>query len=134
MPVTMEYVENGRVLLYTFTDPWDAQDLMGFYAETRAYLDKAEHKVHTLVDVRNARRVPTRVMDLRRGPDWSHPNSGHVAVVGAATAISIFVQAVFRISRFDRVQFFNTMDEAWTYLRKLIAAEEAGVNDNPNAR
>jgi hypothetical protein len=124
MPVTIEYVENGRVLLYTFSDPWDANELAASYAGTREYLGKAHHKVHTLVDVRSARRVPSRVMDLRRGPDWSHPNSGHVAVVGSATAISIFVQAIFRLSRFDRIRFFNTLDEGWTYLRKLMAEED----------
>jgi hypothetical protein len=131
MPVTLELVENGRVMFFTFTDPWDTQELMALYPRSAAYLDQAKHKLHTLTDVRNARRLPSRVLDLRRGPDWAHPNSGHVAIVGAITLVTVFAQTIFKLTRFERVQFFNTMDDAWAFLRKAMADEDSQPPTNP---
>jgi hypothetical protein len=128
MPVTLELVENSHVMLFTFTDPWDVKELIAIYPTSQAYLDNATHKVHTLTDVRNARHVPSGILTARRGPDWSHPSSGHVVIVGAVLLISTFARTVLRLVHFERVHFFETMDEAWIFLRKAIAEEQATAN------
>jgi hypothetical protein len=123
MPVTLEFRENGHVLHYIFSDPWEVGDLTALYPQSTAYLQNAPGKVHTLADVRDAHRLPSGLLTVRHGPDWSHENGGWIAVVGAMSLLKIFANIVFQLSQFDRVVFFDSEGEAWAYLRNAITAE-----------
>jgi hypothetical protein len=123
MPVTLELRENGRVLHYTFTDPWEIGDLTALYPKSLELLRSANGRLYTLADVRTARRIPSGLLNLRHGPEWSHPNGGAVAVVGASALLRTFASIVFRLSRFEQARFFDDEDEAWLYLHRAMAAE-----------
>ncbi len=49
----------------------------------------------------------------------------------AVLLVSTFARTIFRLTRFERVQFFNTVDDAWAYVRKVIADEDAQAASNP---
>jgi hypothetical protein len=123
MPVTLELRENGRVLYFTFIDPWEVSQVAALNLQSIAYLNSAKCKLYTFTDLRQARRIPSGLLSLRHGPDWSHPNSGQIAILGASPLLTTFAKIVFRLSGFERIRFFDAEEEAWAYLRQLIADE-----------
>src|SRR5262245_3205018 len=123
MPVTLDLLENGRVMYFTFSDPWVVSQVTDLYPRSNAYLNSATRKLHTFADVRPARRIPSGLLNLRYGPDWTHPNSGQITILGASPLLRTFAKIVFRLSGFERIGFFDSEEEAWAYLRQLIADE-----------
>ena len=124
MPVTLELRENDRVLYYTFIDTWEVSELTALYPQSMAYLHNASRKLYTLaVFPCRARPIPSGLLTLRYGPDWSHPNGGQIAVVGASALLRTFANFTFRLRGFEKTRFFDTEEEAWNHLRKLIADE-----------
>ncbi len=128
MPVTLELQENGRVLIYTFVDPWEIGDLIALYPQSQEYLRTAQRKIYTLADVRRAKKIPSGILNLRHGPDWSHPNGGTVAIVGANGLLRTFASIVFRLSGFEHATYYDSVEEAWAYLRSVLSDEpEASI-------
>ncbi len=123
MPVTLELRESGRVLYYTFTDPWEVGELIALYPQSLAYLRGASNTICTLADVRRARRIPSGLLNLRFGPDWSHPNGGPIVVVGASSLLRTFANIVFRLSGFERTKFFDSEAEAWAYVWSVLTGQ-----------
>lgn len=56
-------------------------------------------------------------------PDLNHPNSGHIAVIGAAGMVKIMVDLVARFFPGDKVTYFKSEAEALEFLRGMIADE-----------
>ncbi len=125
MPTKVELRENGRVLHYIFTEPWTLKDMEEAAAKARTYYDAADRKLHVLFDARAISSLPSGLLRARNNPDMRHPNSGHIAVVGASTVLQVIAETILRITRFQRARFFQSEDEAWAYLRRIIAEEEA---------
>ena len=123
MPVTQELIENGRILLVTFSDPWTAKEMVGLFPESRRFYDAAERPIHMLIDVRQARVSTPSALRAREAPALKHPMGGDVAVVGAAPIIRAFGEMTFRLARFDRVAFFETYEEGLAFLKARIAEE-----------
>ena len=123
MPVTFEFQENDRIMLWTFADPWTVPDLMSFYKQAEVVLNNAPHTIHSLIDFRQARQIPAGALKTRQTNTWDHPRSGQTIVVGAAPVLKKTLEVVFRIVRFDRLKFFDNEAEARAYLRDLIAQE-----------
>jgi hypothetical protein len=123
MPVTQELIENGRILLVTFSDPWTAQEMLSLFPESRRFYDAAERPIHMLIDVRQARVSTPSALRAREAPALKHPMGGDVAVVGAASIIRTFGEMTFRLARFDRVAFFDTYEEGLAFLKARIAEE-----------
>jgi hypothetical protein len=125
MPVTQVLIENGRILLVTFSDPWTAKEMLSLFPEARRLYDAAERPIHMLIDVRQARASTPSALRAREAPALRHPMGGDVAVVGAAPIIRAFGEMTFRLARFDRVAFFDAYEESLAFLRARIAGEMA---------
>jgi len=125
MPASVELRENGRVLYYVFTEPWTLDDMRAVTRKARPLYDAARTKVHVLFDARGMSSLPSGLLTARNNPDVRHPNSGHIAMVGASPLVHMIAETITRISRFNRIKFFQTEDEAWAYLRQVIADEDA---------
>jgi hypothetical protein len=124
MPVTVKFLEGEHVFYMKIEDPWTMDHIATAFDEAVPHFDKATFKVHTLANVTSTRNLPPGVLSIRQGnPTLVHPNRGHAAVVGANNFVKSIGDAVTRIARFKSVQFFNTEEDAWAYLRKLIAQE-----------
>ncbi len=120
MPATAEIFENGRILKYVVSDPWTMDDIVHITREGKQIYDTSPQRVHLLADLTGTRRVPPGFLSVRNVPDLNHPNSGHIALVGAAGVVRAMVELVARIFPGDKVGYYETEAEALAYLRSLI--------------
>ncbi len=123
MPASIELCEDGRILHYVFTGPWTLDDMVVVTPQGKAYYDQSSHKIHVLLDVTQARRVPPGVLTARNNPDLTHPNSGHIVVVGASGVVKAMGDLIVKAIGTRKVSFHENVDAAWAYLRSLIAEE-----------
>src|SRR5262245_19319175 len=126
MPATVQLTENGRVLHYTFTDPWTTAEMENVANAAKRHYDAAKQKLHVLLDARKMRSVPSGVLrSARTNPDLRHPNSGRIAIVGATTLVQMFGETLMRLSHTEKAKFFKDEASAWQYLRTVIAQEDS---------
>ena len=123
MPISLELVEDGHILYYVYSDPWTVEDLTSLTPRVMDYYNQASHKIHTLGDATKLRQVPPGALRVRSVPNLSHPNSGDIAIAGASLLVETISTTIFRLVHFNRVKFFQNADEAWAYLRTVIAEE-----------
>jgi hypothetical protein len=124
MPVTQELIENGRILLVTFSDPWTAQEMVSLFPEARRFYDAAARPIHILIDTRRSKISAPNALRAREAPPLKHPMSGKAAVVGVNAITRAVGEMAFKLARFDRVAFFDTYEEGLAFLRACIAEEE----------
>jgi hypothetical protein len=122
MPFTLTVAEQGHVLHVVYTDPWTLDDVRTVIARSEHYFNQVDFRVHTLVDISATRMTPS-MLGLRDVLILTHRNIGAVAIVGAARAYRIIVELIFQFYKLKHYGFFNSEDEGWCYLRKLIANE-----------
>ena len=127
MPITIDLRENGRVIYAVFVYPYDLADATTGSAKEKELRDKTGGIIHSLLNVAAAGRPPNQVLRAaRQGPSLVHPTRGKIAVVGANLFSQTIVQLASKLARHgDTIYFFKTEDEAWAFLRKVIA-EESG--------
>jgi hypothetical protein len=132
MPVTLDLRENGHVFHYIITDPWSLADLRAVQAQEIAWGENKPYRIHAFVDMTGMHHFPTGWFNIERAPDRrrGRVNSGNMAIYGASTFIRRLSESVFRVMGFDRARFFDKPDDAWVYLRGLIATEEQGAKTN----
>jgi hypothetical protein len=128
MPIHFELCENGRVMYVRISDPWEAADMTALYPVQKENLDKATHKLHTLLDMSNTQQMPKNVLRTRyNAPSVNHQNSGELALVSNNMLVRSLADIGFRIIQFQHVRFFTNVDDAWNYLRGVIADERNQV-------
>ncbi len=123
MAVTFELQENGSLMYWKIEDPWQLNELVGYYKQAAMILDNAPHMVHSLVDVQHVRQIPAGALSASHVTTWRHPRSGQTAIVGATPLIKAMMETLFQLVRFNRVRFFNDEVEARNYLLRLIEQE-----------
>jgi hypothetical protein len=126
MPVTVELRENGHIVYLKFTDPWSIANLTAAYKEELPFYDNAAFKVHSLLDLTQAHRLPPGMMNGRQGsPALFHANRGVIVVIGANRFMQALANTSAKIVRYDGFRFFEKLDEGWDFLRGVIAGETA---------
>lgn len=123
MPVTWELREDGRVSHYFFTDPWKATELTHWYPQDNAYRDSVKFRVHTVMDLRNMRQVPSGVLSVRNDAPAFRQDSGQLVMIGAATFAKVITETVLRLVHYDKAKFFDTAEEGWAYMLKILREE-----------
>ncbi len=78
MPVRLQIIEDGFVLHYTISDPWEVSELLTAYDEERAHRDSVAHVVHSINDLSGTRKIPRNWWSARQGPGLTHPRSGEM--------------------------------------------------------
>ncbi len=125
MPITVELRENGRVIYAVFTYPYTLEQAIAGRNEELRLRDQASGAIHTLINLSQSLKVPNGILRIaRNGPSFTHRTRGKLAIVGA----SFFGQTITKMAaklaqRPLAVQFFKTEEEAWAYLRQIIAEE-----------
>jgi hypothetical protein len=125
MPATIELIEDNRVVYMVYTAPLTLQEIRDLYPLDQEYRDNAQHKVHTLIDIRNMGDIPPGILSTRYAPSHVHPNSGFVVVLGADARARILGDMMAIMQGENHFRFFDTEDEAWGFLRKAIAEDKA---------
>jgi hypothetical protein len=123
MPTTVALIEDGHIIHYVFADPWTLDDMVLITREGKHFYDRSDHKIHVLLDVSRTRKVPPGILTARNNPDMTHPNSGHIAIVGAAGIIKAIGELIVKTTNMSKIGFYTSEQEAWVYLRQLIAKE-----------
>ncbi len=124
LPITLEARANGRILYIVVADPWTITELRHIIAQVRARLDCANQEIHTLLDVRLLRLIPPNTLQqIRYDLVLDHPHNGALVIVGSTQPLRLLAEFVFRLTRYDRARFFDTLDDAWVYLGQVILAE-----------
>lgn len=126
MAIDVDFLENGRIVRVTFSEPLTMADVREAFKKDQLHRDAATNgrKIHALINTQAIRRLPPGVLEGRRSPSLVHPTSGQVVVVGASPFARTISETVFRLVRFERVQFLDSVDEALAYLRSMIAEED----------
>src|SRR5438128_4374961 len=77
MPVTVELLENERVIYYRITDPFRLSDVRVLQPQIQAIRDQYPHIIHLVLDVTEAHRFPSDILSARHGsPNIHHPRAG----------------------------------------------------------
>src|SRR5260221_3959591 len=115
MPITLQQDRDGRLSLWTFSDPFRAQEL----ADTidvfqQEILDKAHHKVYLICDFTQVHHLPPNIMSaglkMIKKP---HPMSGPVIEVTSNGFIHAVVSAFAKLTPKGMVSVRKTMTEAF---------------------
>ena len=131
MPVKPELRENGRVIYLEFTEPFTGQDFADSIKNVTVYYDNAADILHQLADVSKIRTLPKNVFTLSRtAPAVAHPKRGHLVIIGANSFIQVIGEAVKRMMRYGVIKFVSTEDDAWTYIRNVIAEESQSAHSS----
>jgi hypothetical protein len=123
MPVTLDIRENGRVSYYVISDPWTTSELMALYPQDSDHRNSVSYVVHSIMNVSGIKRLPTDVIRARQNAPGLKPNSGQLVMVGANAFARRTAETIFRLAHYNRARFFDTEEQAWSYLRRMIQSE-----------
>jgi hypothetical protein len=121
MPIQMRYNESERVIHYIATDPWTIDEMSEYTKQTKQILDAAPAPIFTLVDVSQAKALPQGAMRGRSNPEFTHPNSAGIVIVGASVLVRTISGLVAKLANMQNMVFFEKLDDAWEYIRNKSA-------------
>ena len=128
MPITAETRENGRVRYYVITDPWKTNDLIAEYPGDQAYRDSVDFTVHMLMNISQMKHIPPGLLAARKdAPALKHRRSGYLVMIGAGTFPRVMAETIFKLAHYERAVFVDTEEEAWAFIRKVIAEERVAA-------
>ena len=110
MPATLEVREDGRVLVFTLTDPWELSDLISLAMRSRIHMDRASEPVYRVYDLREAQQLPPGVSQAQGMIGFRHVKAGETVIVGTSPVAS----------RFEGDKRFDNEDQAWSHIRHLM--------------
>ncbi len=112
-------------IIFAYTDAATLSEVMSFYEANRAHRDSRKHTVHCLLDVREMDKILEGVLRTRAGHGFTHPRSGQIVLVGATHLARSLVELSARFTGSnDKLKFFDNLEDAWSYLREIIATEQ----------
>lgn len=129
MPVNVRLSENQYYLIYEFEEPLNIQELMKAYKEEKQLRDSLPYTLHSLVDMSDMKRIPPNWLVAKTGPGLTHPRSGRMLFVGISHGMRIIIQTILKITRYDRMQFFASREEAEIKMAELV--KQTKVNEDP---
>ncbi|SRR5258708_7691126 len=125
MPITYHLIEENRVQHMVIAEPWDVEELLPVIRAIVSDLEKQSKTTHILVDIRQAKHVPIGVLGrIRHEMRPGHPRRGHTVIVGGVVLFREVFRYLASYYRYDRLKMFGDEDEAFAYVRKLIADEK----------
>jgi hypothetical protein len=141
MPMTIDIIEDGRVVRLIVTDPWFGYEMPPLFKIDQAHRDQfhtaqPHKKIHLLVDMQ-AKTLPLGVFQGRHTPSLSHPTAGQLVLVGANSLLQSMAEAAMRIAHLSSIKFFSTVGDALVHLRQVILEEdgrlESGEHNHSSA-
>jgi len=124
MPIHLELIENGWILLFQVERTWTTDEILTAKAETRHIFETAQHPIHALVDLHQA-TVNVALLQASHqviGGD-PLPNPGQIAVVGVSRMMRLIAAPILALAGgSETLTFLDGLDEAKHYLRRYITA------------
>lgn len=97
---------------------------MEAYQKERTLRDSVPHTVHSIVDMSRVAKIPKSWLTAKAGPGFTHPRSGIIILVGLTLGLKRIVQVILRITKYPRLRYFDTRDEAEAFVRDLLVDEQ----------
>jgi hypothetical protein len=124
MPVETDFREGGQVVYFKLSDPWTMEELFKGFAQSIAYRDsilqkEPNRRVHTLLDLLATKQAPPGVLQGRKMPALTHAIRGEIVVAVKHEFPRTIAKTMLKVMHAEG-QFFETLDEAWDYLRAII--------------
>jgi hypothetical protein len=125
MPIVMEPRDNHRILRVRIADPWTTEDMDGLFAQMWPIFERSHRRVYWLVEMALARTIPSRfLIRLHQEAIMTQPNFGGAVFVNASPVMQALLDVATTIFHLEPVRFFRAEDEAWAYLRGLVACDD----------
>ncbi len=126
MPIQLELIENGHILWFHIEGAWKPAEIPAAKEKTRQFFQQAQHPVHALVDLRHATvNLPLITASQQVIGGEPLPNSGQIAIVGVPGLLRMMAEPILRVvARNDPITFFDTIEQAKTYLRRYITHDK----------
>ena len=127
MPVETQLLEDGHVSYFKINDPWTLEELFQGFAQATALRDSIQQKfpnrrVHSLIDLMLTNSAPPGVMQGRKLPALGHATRGEIVFAVKNEFPRSIGKAMLKIMHAEG-HFFDSLDEAWAYLRAVIKSE-----------
>jgi hypothetical protein len=124
MPIKLELIRDGRVLVRTLTDPVDVQQLFeSFSYGAREIMDPSPHTIHLILDVSQTRNIPNNLLTMGLKADKiKHPKTGQVVVVSTSGFIKTIINLLHQLSHSKPIAA-STLEEALKYIDRVLAEE-----------
>jgi hypothetical protein len=124
MPIHKELRADGRILYLVFTDEWSIRDVIDSHAIDREAMDRATHKIHTVLHMKS-QKVPEGLFSMwHSSPTLHHPNSGHLFIINAPPVIRAMAEDMFALSGYKNAHFFENEADTWALLDQLMVEED----------
>jgi hypothetical protein len=127
MAANFRILEGGRVVHYLYEDPWTLEKALAVNDNARMHYDSVTHRVHAIIDLRNAKSAPAGVLRTRNAPSLTHSNAGHMVVLGANSLLKTMGDVASRLAGYNRLIFCTTEEQALAEVRAIIADEMATI-------
>ncbi len=130
MPITIELQENGRVVYGVFVHPYTLNEAVAALKQDQEFREQTGGIIHGIIDVSRSGKPPHGLLKVAKdSPSLVHPTRGKIAVIGASFLSQTIIQMASKLARrrYENIHFFNTADEAWTFIRKVIADEKVSA-------
>jgi hypothetical protein len=125
MPIIMESRENNRILCIRVADPWTTEDLNILFSQMKPMFERNRRRIYWLVEMTFARGTPPRFLfRLNQESILTHPNFGGAVFVNAGSVMQALLDLATAVFHFKPPRFFRSEDEAWAYLRDLLAHDD----------
>src|SRR5258708_3468498 len=127
MPIKIELLRDGRVILQTYTDPLDMMELIQNVKKLQSeILDHATRRVHTLTDATGVTKLPSNLLSGGAASVKNvHPMSGEIVIVTSNNFINTMSSLFGKIVPQYKVTVWKTMEDGWAEIDRILAREDA---------
>jgi hypothetical protein len=126
MAITHYLERNGRVLVRTYTDPLDLNELVQHIHQLHEEVfEQATHKIHIISDFSAVTQLPKNVSVMSSHIDEiSHPMEGVAIVVTGNLFVMTLIRVLNTLNLKHKMIQMKTLAEALAYVDKLLAEEK----------
>src|SRR5258708_4975429 len=129
MPIKIELLRDGRVILQTYTDPLDMMELIQNVKKLQTeVLDHATRRVHTLTDATGVTRLPSNLLSGGAASIKNvHPMGGEIVIVTSNNFINTMSNLFKRVVPKYKISVFTTLEAGWAEIDRILAQEDASA-------
>jgi hypothetical protein len=123
MPINIQLIEDGHVLLFQVDKSWNPDEIPAAKEKSRSIFKQAQHTIHALVDLTQASVSLKLIMASQQvigGEPF--PNAGQIVIVGVSKMLQMLAKpALVATGNADTISFFDNVESAKQHLRRYIA-------------
>lgn len=122
MPVKAEINESKRLIIYTYSDPVDIDELEALLEKTRLVFDGATDPIYIIVDVTGITEIPVRLVTfaVRGRTNLRHPKMGAAVVILGNPAMRRIAELALRLLPKLNMHFVSSIHEAHAEIDRIL--------------